>query len=143
LGSCKRIIVLCDTNFLIQIAEGLVSPTMILEALESSYNLVIPVSVIRELELLHESSKMKTRREASRVLYIINNKIKTIIIGSLKAENADDDLILLATQFKKKKCKVYIATSDRELRRRARMLGIPTLYYREGEGILEADWEQV
>ncbi|WP_156315763.1 hypothetical protein [Aeropyrum camini] len=36
--------------------------------------------------------------------------------------------------------RVYVATSDRSLRRRLRRRGVPTVYYRSSEARLEADW---
>jgi rRNA-processing protein FCF1 len=141
LGICKRVKILVDTNFLMQLVEGVYAPSLIAEAVDYSYELVIPESVILELkQLSREAPLASTRRLALRTLNLLEmNKIPHKIATSL-ADNADDDLIALAKFIRTSGCRVVIATNDRELRRRARELGVPCLYYRENKGVLEVDW---
>ncbi|MCE4620307.1 MAG: PIN domain-containing protein [Desulfurococcales archaeon] len=141
LGSCKRIKILVDTNFLILLATGIIAPSLIDEAVDYSYELLVPESVVEELvKLTREAPSDKTRKSASRTLgFLEAGEISYKRIPS-EASNPDDDLILLARNIRASGCRVLIASNDRELRRRARQAGIATLYYRESKGLLETDW---
>ena len=43
-------------------------------------------------------------------------------------------------KLKARGARIYVATSDRILRRRLRLHGIPSIYYRESSGRLEVEW---
>jgi len=141
LGPCKRIKILVDTNFIILLATGIIAPSLIDEAVDYSYELLVPESVIKELtKLTREAPRDKTRRTASRALELLETgEIAYRRIPS-ETDNPDDDLIMIAREIRASGCRVLIASNDRELRRRARQAGIATLYYRENRGILETDW---
>ncbi len=145
LGPCKTIentayTVLVDTNILILMAEGTVAPTHILEALSASYTLATCTQVVRELEFLASNAlRLKTRRSAKSALRLLNMLVDCII--ECPGEQADDALILEARGLASKGIRAVIATSDKGLRRRARSLGIPSLFYRESERRLEIEWE--
>ena len=145
LGVCppldrRRLIILVDTNLLIYMAQGLVTPSMILDAVERSYALVVCEQVIRELATLSEQApKASTRRLSKRALDLLG--MLNACVAECPGEEADDAILLYALSLARSGAPVLIATSDRGLRRRARSHGIPTLYYRESERRLEADWE--
>jgi len=142
LGLRERIALIADTNFLMMVPQGLVTPTLILEALESSYRILVPTSVIEELRMLAEKAPaVKARRLASRTLHILERGL--IDYEVVEAEGpADDAIVLLAEKLKAMGVPVIVATNDRSLRRRLRMIGVPTLYYRESSSKLEVDWLQ-
>jgi len=141
LGSCKRIKILVDTNFLILLATGIIAPSLIDKAIDYSYELLIPESVIKELKkLTREAPRDKTKRTASRALEFLEGGEITYKRIPSTAANPDDDLIVIARGIRASGCRVLIASNDRELRRRARQAGIATLYYRESKNILETDW---
>lgn len=143
LGSSKgvaRIIVVVDSSFLVQLAEGIIAPSMVLEALEASFRFVAPRQVVNELErLANEHPKPKVRRAARRALWMIGRL--GVAVEEVEAGNADDAIESLARRLKGESLSVVVATNDRELRRRLRSLGIPSLYYRESSGRLELEWE--
>ncbi len=146
MGACpplakRRLAVLADTNFLIMIVKGEITPTLILDTLERSYALLVCDTIVSELKQLSTSAPhLSTRRAAKRALEILNNIPNTCIIECPEGK-ADDSILLAALYLKDGGTSVVLATSDRELRRRARQVGIPTLYYRESERRLEVDWE--
>ncbi len=147
LGLCealdnKYVIVLLDTNFLIYIAQGVVAPSMILEALDITYRLLACRQILNELEYLSKSARqLKVRRLANRAIELLDS-LKVCIINC-PGDNADDAVLLEALHLARAGLRVVVATGDRELRRRLRSHGIPSLYFRESEGILETDWEVI
>lgn len=142
LGARKGITLLVDTNMLMLIAKGVITPTHIMEALEASYTILVPESVLVELERLARSPpNPSTARIAKRALELLSSRrIKYTVVESRVPGSVDDDLISLSIKMKSSGVRVIVATSDRGLRRRLRSHGVPTLYYRESEGLLEADW---
>lgn len=142
LGARQRITLLMDTNMVIALATGLIAPTHIIEALESSYSIIIPRSVLRELEKLEKTAPRPTVSRAARrtIDFLSSRRIDYAVVESRVPDNVDDDIVALALDLKAKGARVVVATSDRGLRRRLRSHGVPTLYYRETEGLLEVDW---
>ncbi|MEB2836694.1 MAG: hypothetical protein GSR80_000644 [Desulfurococcales archaeon] len=139
LGNRKGVVVILDSNTLMMMAGGLVAPSTIAEALEASYILVAPTAVKAELERLAAGHpRTATRRLAGTALRLAGS----LGVRWLEAlsNDADDAIEELARALRGEGCRVIVATSDRALRRRLRRLGIPTLYYRESEGRLEAEW---
>ncbi len=137
----NKLLVLLDTNFLIYMAQGLIAPSQILETLDYAYCLLTIAPVKKELETLSKSNKPKLARLAARALELLSQLKITLLDLQLSPEiKADDAIILAAQHLKKLGFNTLIATCDKSMRRRARALGIPTLYYRESEGILETDW---
>ncbi len=142
LGIRQRVIVMVDTNILIGLASGLITQYLIGEALETLYILGVPGSVVRELERLAESSpSLKTRKLARRALDILaSNKLQHIVLETMDAGDVDDEILLTAVELKNKGYRIVVATNDKGLRKRLRSHGIPTLYYRETEGLMEVEW---
>ena len=142
MGFRKRIAVIADTNFLMYMAEGLIAPSQIIEALEASYDIIVPSFIVRELERIATSApQAKVRKTAKRVLDLLSRgKIPHKIVEAPIYGEVDASLIQLALAFKSQGLSVIVATSDRPLRKRLRKAGIPTLYYRESSSELEVDW---
>ena len=142
MGPRKRVAVVADTNFLMLIPQGLASPTLLLEALERSYEILVPSTVLEELRMLASAAPLaKTRRLARSVLSMLESGRLQVRIVEAEGD-VDDSIVVVARRLSSSGDPVVVATNDRALRRRLRMLGIPTLYYRESEGRLEVDWLQ-
>ncbi len=142
LGNSKRVraIVIVDTNFLIMMAKGLIAPSMVSEVLEISYAFISPVAIKIELKRLAEKSpKSSMRRLAEKALEIAEKIGVEFLDGKYASMKADDAVQALALDLKSSRKYVLVATSDRELRRRLRILGIPSIYYRESEARLEIE----
>jgi len=140
LGLRKRVALIADTNFLMLIPQGAVTPTHILEALERSYEIIVPETVIEELRFLAEQApQAKTRRLAARTLLALERGVLDYRVLPAVGET-DDSIVMLAKRLASEGRTVVVATNDKALRRRLRMLGVPTLYLRESESKLEVDW---
>ncbi len=142
MGLRKRVILLADSNFLMYLAEGLITPTHIIEALEAPYEIVVPSFVLEELERISESApQAKTRRTARRALELLREgRIPHRPLEAPQRGSVDDSLIHLAVELRRRGERVIVATSDRGLRRRLRKTGVPSLYYRESSSGLEVEW---
>ena len=142
MGLRKRVVLLADSNFLMYLAQGLITPTHIIEALEAPYEIVVPSFVVGELERIAESApQAKTRRTARRVLELLGEgRIPHRLLEAPQRGGVDDSLVLLARELRSRGERVVVATSDRGLRRRLRRAGVPSLYYRESSGGLEVEW---
>jgi rRNA-processing protein FCF1 len=146
LGYSKRvsppapIAVLLDSNTLIMLASGRVAPSMIDSAIGFRYKLYVTDKVLSELEALAKSHPKQSTRRLAAAAISLSKKLGVEIVR-VEAGDADDSLEAAARALRTSHRRVVVATSDRTLRRRLRRLGIPTLYYRESEGVLELDWD--
>jgi rRNA-processing protein FCF1 len=134
------VVVIVDTNTLILMARGLIAPSMIGEALETSYKLVAPRGVRRELERLAEAHPRPLVKRYSKTALELARRLGVEWVDAEAGRDVDDSIEALARALKAEGARVVVATSDRGLRRRLKRLGIPTLYYRESEGMLQVDW---
>ena len=145
LGICKTlkgVLVLADTNFLMYIASGLIPPSLILDALNTRYTLLVCKEILEELERLERSApRLSTRRLAGRTRVIIPKLNPIVVPCSNESRDKPVDDILVDFASRCSDARIVLATCDRELRRKARRRGIPTLYYRESERRLETDWD--
>jgi len=125
---------------LMMLASGLVAPSMIADAVGLRYELYTTDAVLGELEALARGHpRPSTRRLALAALSLARRLgVRALETG---LGDADDSLEAAARMLKASHRRVAVATSDRALRRRLRRLGVPTIYYRESEGVLEADWD--
>jgi len=138
LGSVKRIVIV-DTNTLIYIARGMISPSNIFQ--ETGYNVLATTSkVIDELKRLSSTGKPLEMRISRTALSLID-RLGVKVIEWRGYGDADDSIESIAIELKYRGHIVFVATSDRELRNRLRLHGIPTLYYRESKGSVELEWE--
>jgi rRNA-processing protein FCF1 len=134
----KRLVIL-DSNMLIYIVSGLVTVEEIVEAAGGpGAELLTTSSVIEELRRLSEGRGLTARRARAALELVERLGVKVV---ETPERDADDSLEALAARERFGGSEVYVATSDRELRRRLRMRGIPTIYYRESRGGAEAEWE--
>ena len=142
LGNSKGVVayIVVDSNFLILMVRGIITPSMISEVVDVSYMMLSPVAVKRELERLSAVAPQEsTRRFAKRALELAPKLGITFIDEKYGLESTDDAIELLALDLKARGKYVFVATNDRELRRRLRAVGIPSMYYRESESRLELE----
>lgn len=131
--------VVVDTNFIVQLGEGSITLTMLEDAIVSSYRLVVPRGVLDEAERLSKRAGKAVSRRAARGLEIIRRAGFAVAEHS-RGIPADKAVIEVAYRLKREGVRVIVATSDREVRRTLKSIGIPTIYFRESERLLEADW---
>lgn len=135
----NKILILLDTNTLIQLYEG----GNLFEDIEGSLDVspiyICPDAVLAELEKF--SLKTDELGRASRLaLNIAKNKCKIMNTGEISGDRA---LIKLAYELTKKGERVMVATSDRELRKRLSQMGIRTIYYRKTQHRFEVETKDV
>ncbi|MCE4603569.1 MAG: hypothetical protein F7B20_01215 [Aeropyrum sp.] len=136
----SQVVVLLDTNTLLLIAKGLIAPSMIFEAINSSYRLATTGRIVEELKTLCTSGRGRLiKRRACYALELLN-KLGVKVIDIESPIDADDSLVEASLVLKSSGHRVYVATSDKSLRRRLRSIGVPTIYLRRSSGRLEADW---
>jgi len=110
--------VLIDTNFILNCIENKVD---FLERLRGmGFNILVPVEIISELEKISMSQKkLHFREDAKLAIKILNkaiddNFVKKIELGIGENEYADNGIV----RFLKKNSLIYIATMDKELKKR-------------------------
>ncbi|MFW9916098.1 MAG: PIN domain-containing protein [Candidatus Thorarchaeota archaeon] len=128
--------IVLDTNFLLSCLNFQVDILSELERIVPElHRLVVPYEVIEELEKLERAQKALAPRVS-----LANDFIKKHceVIRLNRAGNRStirvDDVVLALT----KKLQGTIATNDRELRKKARAIGISTVFLRE-QAYLESD----
>lgn len=94
-----------------------------LERTLPSYDLVVPSFVMEELEKIKRRSKGKHRTSASIALKIARSSPFKILESKLDAGESVDDALLRISE--------VLCTNDRELRRRARDMGLAVVYLRQ------------
>ena len=141
MGPRERVaLVLLDSNILMYMAAGIVAPSMLGEAVGFKAKLATTAAVVEELKRLSESHpRPKVRRRARAALDLVARLGLEIL--DYRLGDADDTLEAAALDAKGEGLPVFVATSDRTLRRRLRRHGVPSIYYRESSGRLEAEWE--
>ena len=107
--------VILDTNFLIYCAKNRLDYVEALDSLiNGEYELVVPMQVIRELELLRDDKKKKVsgkdKRSIDLALQLLDaNKVRRV---KVKGKTVDDGIISLSKENKKN----ITCTLDREMR---------------------------
>ena len=132
----KRPIVIVDTNMLMLMAEGVPVIDWIEELIDTKPVILCPEGVVRELESLKErvgvlGKKASFAHELAR-RYCERRE-------GYGSSSVDKEIIALAVQEKEKGNTVIVATSDRNLRRTLREIGISTIFYRESQNKLEIE----
>ncbi|MFP3320631.1 MAG: PIN domain-containing protein [Acidilobus sp.] len=126
-----------DTNFLLTMAQGVIAPSSLNDAINASYELVTTDAVVKELETMSKREDLLAR-EAGFALKLLERLGVQVL--RVKAGSADESILTLAKELVQNGDRVVVATNDKNLRRSVRRLGVPTLYLRE-EGLrLEIDW---
>jgi len=116
MGSSNEVTILLDTNMLISIFKFRIDLESELERIFGTFKICVP-RIVRE-ELLRMNSS-----EAKAALDYIKDKE---IDFELKEKSADDVMLLMA-----KRCGFFIATNDRELRKKAKENNIKTIFLRK------------
>lgn len=112
----NRTIVILDTNALLWQFNSRVDMVSELNRLLGAYEIVIPSSVLRELECISHRYSKAARKLAER--YRI---IPTELTG-------DESLLSLAETLK-----AVVVTNDKELRKRLKQIGLTTIFMRQGK----------
>ena len=121
----RKIKVMCDTNTLMLLNEGVDIFTLIHQAMDDPYELYLHQTVLSELErLMQEKSK---RGFAAKLAYVIcKQKALKTIPASLKQH--PDDALVEASRPKT----TVIATQDKDLIKRLQAKGVRVLRYYKG-----------
>ncbi|MCG2896873.1 MAG: PIN domain-containing protein [Acidilobus sp.] len=132
-----KVKVVVDTNFLLTMAQGVIAPSSLNDAINASYELITTDAVAKELEAMSKGGDLLAR-EAGFALKLLERLGVQVL--RVKAGSADESILTLAKELVQNGDRVVVATNDKNLRRSVRRLGVPTLYLRE-EGLrLEIDW---
>ncbi|MDT7866935.1 MAG: PIN domain-containing protein [Acidianus sp.] len=132
-----KVKVVVDTNFLLMMAQGVIAPSSLNDAINASYELITTDAVAKELEAMSKGGDLLAR-EAGFALKLLERLGVQVL--RVKAGSADESILALAKELVQNGDRVVVATNDKNLRRSVRRLGVPTLYLRE-EGLrLEIDW---
>jgi rRNA-processing protein FCF1 len=132
-----KVKVVVDTNFLLTMAQGVIAPSSLNDAINASYELITTDAVVKELEAMSKGGDLLAR-EAGFALKLLERLGVQVL--RVKAGSADESILTLAKELVQNGDRVVVATNDKNLRRSIRRLGVPTLYLRE-EGLrLEIDW---
>lgn len=119
-------IVVLDTNMLILAASGVRVFEDIEEQLETKPRFIVLKAVYDELVRLSREAPPSVRKKAVLALELIQKFCEVVEYGGSEHHNVDDLILKFALENK-----AIVASSDRELRARARRLGIPEAYLRE------------
>jgi len=132
-----KVKVVVDTNFLLTMAQGVIAPSSLNDAINASYELITTNAVVKELEAMSKGGDLLAR-EAGFALKLLERLGVQVL--RVKAGSADESILTLTKELVQNGDRVVVATNDKNLRRSVRRLGVPTLYLRE-EGLrLEIDW---
>jgi len=132
-----KVKVVVDTNFLLTMAQGVIAPSSLNDAINASYELVTTDAVVKELEAMSKGGDLLAR-EAGFALKLLERLGVQVL--RVKAGSADKSILNLTKALAQEGDRVVVATNDKNLRRSVRRLGVPTLYLREGSLKLEVDW---
>ncbi len=131
MGHRKGLKVVLDTNVLLMISEGIDVFSAIEDAVLCKCEFIVPKHVVKELQRLSESESVRIRKAAALALRMINEKGVRIV--EVDAVDADEAVLVAALRER-----AAVATNDKDLRRRARALGLTEIYYREARRSFEA-----
>lgn len=109
-----------DSNFLMVLSRSKISETVPVKNLLAHYNLVVPLAVIRELEMMAKGKSAKARN-AGTALEIAKSYQKTNEVEG----NVDDVILELA-----RKRNATVATLDAELMANLKVIDIPIVTLR-------------
>ena len=125
--------VVLDTNMLMLLHQGVDVIGALEEALNTKPRYVVPDLVVEELERIAERGSPKERRAARFAMSVIERLgLDVVRVERRPGESVDDALARYA-----KEHGYIVATSDRELRRKLRRMGVLDAYYRESENRVE------
>lgn len=143
LESCEGFYLILDTSVLMNIGSGRPSLENLCDATGTLPVLIIPRAVLAELENLTAESRPSTKLKAITALKVLRETklCKVVFLNESISSHADDEVFLIAKKLASAKCRVAVATSDKALRRRCRMIGIPTVFLRETQLRFYSDYQ--
>ncbi|MCE4614858.1 MAG: PIN domain-containing protein [Desulfurococcales archaeon] len=134
----NELLVILDTSFLMAIGSGRPSLEKLLDIIEGNPVLIIPRTVLSELEKHSGNKRFSISSKASLALVILRKtQIPVYVLGSSLSSHADDDIYLTVSMLKNTRFRLVVATVDKELRRRIKTLGVPVVYLRRTENRFE------
>ena len=113
--------VILDSSAIMMCFEFSIDLEKELTRLLGIYHIVVPSSIIGELESLSKKGAGKKNIKAKASLKLIENYETVVVDG----KNADDSLVELA-----KKIDGVVVTNDKELRKRLKMVPISVIFLR-------------
>ena len=113
--------VILDSSAIMMCFEFSIDLERELTRLLGSYHVIVPSSIIRELEFLSKKGAGNKKIKAKASLKLVD-KYETV---SVDEKNADDSLINLA-----KKMNGVVVTNDKELRKRLRGASVSVVFLR-------------
>ena len=121
-------VVLADSSFLMAPMDFRINIIAELDrVLERGYELVVPSFCVDELKRL-EARGGKIGMKARLALRLVEKHCRVLPAKLNEGEDVDDGIVRLARELS-----AIVATGDKELRRRLRELGIPSVYVRAGK----------
>jgi len=117
-----KVKVVVDTNFLLTMAQGVIAPSSLNDAINASYELVTTDAVVKELETMSKREDLLAR-EAGFALKLLERLGVQVL--RVKAGSADESILTLAKELVQSGDRVVVATNDKNLRRSVRRLGVP------------------
>lgn len=119
-------IVVLDTNMLMLAADGIRVFEDIEEQLETKPRYVVLKPVYDELISLAQTAPPSIRRRARLALELVHKFCEVVNFEDPSSRSADEAILKYALLKR-----AIVASSDKELRSRARKLGLPEAYFRE------------
>lgn len=113
--------VILDSSAVIMCFEFSIDLEKELTRLLGSYHIVVPSSIIGELEFLSKKGAGNKKIKAKASLKLVEN-YETVVVDE---KNADDSLIILA-----KRMNGVVVTNDKELRKRLRDASVSVVFLR-------------
>jgi len=110
--------------------------TQIEELLTTKCEFIVLRKVCDELVNILNKGSPKERKAAQYALKLVEKYCKIVDYEEPDIQKVDELILLYALN---NKC--FIASNDKELRRKARALGLPEIYFREEKQMLEASEE--
>ena len=119
--------VILDSSAVIMCFEVSIDLEKELTRLLGAYRIVVPCSIIRELELLSKKGEDNKKIKAKAALAFVN-KYETVNVGG---KNADDSLISLAVSING-----IVVTNDKKLRERLKDKSVSVVFLRGKKNLM-------
>ena len=126
-GDIIRKIVILDTSAIIMCFEFSIDLEAELRRILGAFDIVVPSSVVSELEFLSKNGKGIKKSKAKASLKLIE-KYETVEVDE---NNTDDSLVNLA-----KDKEFVVVTNDKELRKRLKEVFVPVVFLRSKKKLM-------
>lgn len=141
-GVPSRVVILVDTNAVLLVGAGYDLFEDLGERLGARFTcLVIPRILDELLDIWHQLRPSDRRKARLGLSLVLSRCAIDPYVCRDEGKDVDEALVKCAIKLKKEGLMVLVATSDRELRRRLRKLGVPSVYLREESGMFEVEWD--